>query len=183
MKSCLKCEHHYAKYFKSSGDGVVFCEYYKELGELIAFTFDDDEAKKVHKWKIKPPKMCPLRHRKGPKMNTKNLPSLCETDIQNGILSYLSRLHNQGKLWYVRAGSGVIKTEAGNWFKSGTPGCPDILCCVNGRFVGIEVKTAKGKLTDAQVACHAQIEACGGIVFVARSVDDVISIFSDKGII
>jgi len=56
-----------------------------------------------------------------------------------------------------------------------TPGVPDIVGIMpDGRFLGIEVKTAKGVLSDHQSKFIENINAAGGFAFVARSVDDVI---------
>ena len=56
----------------------------------------------------------------------------------------------------------------------GTPGSPDIVCVIEGQFVGIEVKDEKGKLNPNQVAFKERLEAAGGKYVLARSVDDVI---------
>jgi len=42
-----------------------------------------------------------------------------------------------------------------------------------GLFLGIEVKTAKGKVTDHQTAFLNAIKAAGGLAIVARSVQDI----------
>ena len=55
----------------------------------------------------------------------------------------------------------------------GTSGLPDIVCCVNGRFVGLEVKTSDGKVTKLQEVTLAKIQAAGGAGAVVRSVDEV----------
>ena len=55
-----------------------------------------------------------------------------------------------------------------------TPGVPDIVGIYNGRFLAIEVKTERGKLSPHQEKFIAAINANGGLAFVARSVDDVI---------
>ena len=44
-----------------------------------------------------------------------------------------------------------------------------------GRFIAIEVKTAKGKLSPFQTNFLNWINEAGGIAFVARSVDDVMA--------
>ena len=45
----------------------------------------------------------------------------------------------------------------------GKSGIPDIVCCVDGNFLGIEVKADKTKKPTAlQVRCGQQIEAAGG---------------------
>ena len=49
----------------------------------------------------------------------------------------------------------------------------DIIGIYKGRFLAIEVKTAKGKLTVAQVTFQHTVQQEGGIAFVARSVQDV----------
>lgn len=55
-----------------------------------------------------------------------------------------------------------------------TVGCSDILGIYKGKFLGIEVKTKSGKLSERQALFIEQINMEGGLAFVARSVDDVI---------
>lgn len=55
-----------------------------------------------------------------------------------------------------------------------TPGVPDIVGIYQGRYLGIEVKTRNGVVSDNQRRFIDTINAAGGIAFVARSVDDVI---------
>jgi len=50
----------------------------------------------------------------------------------------------------------------------GRRGVPDIICCVKGRFLGIECKAGKGQLTDMQMHTLAQIEDAGGVSIVVR---------------
>lgn len=54
-------------------------------------------------------------------------------------------------------------------------GVPDIICCCNGTFVGIEVKAPgkEGNLTPGQRDHLARIRDNGGIALVASSVHDV----------
>jgi len=56
----------------------------------------------------------------------------------------------------------------------GTKGVPDILGIYKGRFLGIEIKTASGKVRPEQEAFLENIRENGGIGFVARNLDDVI---------
>jgi pantoate kinase len=44
----------------------------------------------------------------------------------------------------------------------GNSGVPDFLCCVNGKFVGIEAKAGKGVATALQLKNLAQINNAGG---------------------
>lgn len=49
----------------------------------------------------------------------------------------------------------------------GTSGIPDFVCCVGGRFVGIECKAdASKRPTDLQMACASKIETAGGRWFL-----------------
>lgn len=54
------------------------------------------------------------------------------------------------------------------------PGRPDIVCCVSGRFVGIEVKRESGGVqSEAQIYHQKLIENAGGVYILADSLDDV----------
>jgi hypothetical protein len=57
----------------------------------------------------------------------------------------------------------------------GVPGTPDICGMVapDGRFLGIECKSATDKQRKAQLAFERMVKAFGGIYILARSVDDV----------
>ena len=48
----------------------------------------------------------------------------------------------------------------------GNSGIPDILCCYEGRFIGIECKANGGKPTRLQLSHLSEIEYNGGISFV-----------------
>lgn len=48
----------------------------------------------------------------------------------------------------------------------GNSGVPDFLCCVNGKFVGIEAKAGKGTTTALQDKNLAQIRESGGVTLV-----------------
>lgn len=52
-------------------------------------------------------------------------------------------------------------------------GVSDILGCIDGKLVCIEVKSATGRLSDNQKKFIEMIENAGGIAGVARNIDDV----------
>ena len=54
-------------------------------------------------------------------------------------------------------------------------GVPDIILVKqpSGRFVGLEVKTTRGKLSPEQIEFQKGSEKAGGVYFVVRSIDDV----------
>lgn len=68
----------------------------------------------------------------------------------------------------------VFRTN--KWFRKG---CPDILCCISGRFIGLEIKTRTGRLSEHQKDFHKDIVAHHGLVYVVRSVDELEGIFNE----
>jgi hypothetical protein len=48
----------------------------------------------------------------------------------------------------------------------GSSGVPDFLCCVNGKFLGIEAKAGKGKTTALQEKNLREIDRAGGLTLV-----------------
>src|SRR6266513_2865366 len=53
-------------------------------------------------------------------------------------------------------------------------GVPDVLAIKNGKAFLLELKAAGGKLSPAQVACHARLEAAGAVVGIARGIDEAL---------
>jgi hypothetical protein len=52
-------------------------------------------------------------------------------------------------------------------------GVPDLIAIKDGKFIGIEVKAAKGKMSPEQAEFGRLCVKNGGEYFVARSIDDV----------
>ena len=53
-------------------------------------------------------------------------------------------------------------------------GFPDLLVCFRGRFVGIELKTKKNKLSKKQEENQLHVESANGYYFVARNLNDIV---------
>lgn len=49
----------------------------------------------------------------------------------------------------------------------GRAGIPDYICCVNGKFVGIEAKAGTNKLSALQELEISKINSAGGLTYVA----------------
>jgi len=94
-----------------------------------------------------------------------------ESELQSTILEYLALK----RIFHYRQNSGAFKTEIGHFVRFGAKGAPDIVCVVNGQYVGIECKAPKGRQSDHQKEFQRQLEAAGGRYILAYSVDDVIS--------
>ena len=65
----------------------------------------------------------------------------------------------------------------GNQFQN--IGIPDMLCCVRGRFVALEVKTARGKVSEAQALMLKRIVRAKGAAAVVRTVDEALKAVRD----
>lgn len=61
------------------------------------------------------------------------------------------------------------KTHGGMY---GTAGIPDIIACVGGRFVALEVKQPGGKPTRLQEITLGKVRASGGIAAVVTSMEE-----------
>ena len=61
----------------------------------------------------------------------------------------------------------------------GTAGIPDIIACINGRFVAFEVKTETGKLTKLQEITIQKIRSAKGQVFKVTSATEVAAILKE----
>lgn len=59
----------------------------------------------------------------------------------------------------------------------GRSGIPDVVCCVDGLFVGIECKAGNNKPTELQKRELEAIESAGGMAFVCNeeSLDSIVS--------
>lgn len=76
--------------------------------------------------------------------------------------------------WCERQNTGSARI--GNRFvKFGFTGCPDVLGQLNdGRLLGVEVKSSKGRVSTEQALMLERINGAGGLGFVARNCLDVI---------
>lgn len=79
-------------------------------------------------------------------------------------------IENKIKKWLEKQGYWWMKVHGDMFQKSGVP---DIIACVNGKFVGIEVKRPGGRVSELQKYHIEKIRAAGGVAFVATSIEDV----------
>ena len=90
-----------------------------------------------------------------------------EAAVQTSIINYL--------VWL---GAWVVKTIATT--KNGTP---DVLACLNGRFIGIEVKKPGGKASPLQKVQLRKIKEAGGLSITADNLNDVKIMLESSGIL
>lgn len=72
-----------------------------------------------------------------------------EKQFENKIKDFLKTLP---KTWHFKHWAGAYSQK----------GIPDIIGCINGRFVGIEVKASKGKPSPLQIRAVENIRKAGG---------------------
>ena len=88
-----------------------------------------------------------------------------ESFIQRQVLDFLA-LKN---IFCWRANNISVKGRSFNGLK----GVPDIICILNGGgFLGIEVKSLKGKRSDVQKTFELNCVERGGLYLLVRSIDD-----------
>ena len=94
-----------------------------------------------------------------------------ETRFKNKIETYLEEI-----------GAWFIKYWAGNNYTK--EGIPDLLICINGKFVAIEVKADKGRPKLLQLVKLRQIRSAGGIgiLLYPKDFNYFISLIEDKEI-
>jgi len=102
-----------------------------------------------------------------------------EARIQREIVNYIRAVAPDCMVFAIPNGS--QRTAAGrpaNAVSGFTSGAPD-LCVVipKGRVLWLEVKADKGRVSDAQLAFHLQLQARGHDVAVVRSIDEVRNAF------
>lgn len=78
------------------------------------------------------------------------------------------RFENEIKSWLKEHDCWYVKYFAN---RNTQAGIPDILACVNGRFVGIEVKSEEGKASELQKHQMKKIREAGGTAFIVKPSD------------
>ena len=58
-------------------------------------------------------------------------------------------------------------------------GCPDLLCCIHGKFVAFELKVGNGKMKPDQRIHKLRIERSGGIHRTVYSYSEFLNIIHD----
>jgi Holliday junction resolvase len=94
-------------------------------------------------------------------------PSNREQAIQTKIIEYLT----------------VIGAYAVKVVKATKAGVPDVICCMNGKFIAIEVKRSGKQPEPLQIYNAQRIEKAGGIAICAHSVEELKTELTKKGML
>lgn len=92
-----------------------------------------------------------------------------EAKVSAAIDRYLKKIH----VLNIRTNAGSWADDQGNVIMGAKAGTSDKTCCVAGRFVAIECKSATGKQSEAQIKYQTRVEMLGGLYILARSAADV----------
>ena len=101
-----------------------------------------------------------------------------ESVIQAAVFDHLRIRGVPGILaWHTPNGGYRSKIEARIFSGLGVmPGLPDVFILKNGCLHGLELKSpGGGRLTAAQIECHARLEAAGCKVAVAVGIDEALA--------
>ena len=100
---------------------------------------------------------------------------------------YANRISTQGQARIINQPgynpfSGKIQeTKQDRWTKGTTKkGTPDISTIIHGKAVWIEVKIGADRMSDAQYKQKAEIEAAGGVYYIAKTMAEFYDWYKDK---
>ena len=102
-------------------------------------------------------------------------PTQSEDALHRAVVDYLGRALPKEAVLHHSPNEGLHKPQyrAKQLAKGMRAGWPDIQILYQGRLICIELKTKTGGLSEKQTACHREIVLAGGVVTVARSVEEV----------
>lgn len=92
---------------------------------------------------------------------------MLERDLQNKCLEYCRSLKKQGKPI-------VAIKQHGSAFSS--RGVPDILLCIKGAFVAVELKVGDNRPTPLQAEYMERIKKAGGMAMVITTYEDFVRV-------
>ena len=97
-----------------------------------------------------------------------------EDDLHKAVAQYLELALPPECCWTTMPAGGGGKIRGARLKTMGFHGgWPDLQLVYKGRYIGIELKTGKNKLSDTQDATHERLTLAGGLVYTARSVEAV----------
>ena len=102
--------------------------------------------------------------------------TVSEDSIQNGIVDFLRIVLPPDHIVYANANAArrTAGGRAGNGVPGLMPGIPDLsVVCPGSRILYFEVKTAQGRLSEAQSHVLQRLRAADCLVAVVTSIDDV----------
>lgn len=82
---------------------------------------------------------------------------------------YVTRVQSQGQ----------YSAKRGRWIKSKVKrGIGDIIACINGRLVMIEIKTGKDRQSEWQKTTEKEVKASGGEYWIVKEIGDLLKYYA-----
>ena len=102
-------------------------------------------------------------------------PGQSEDALHCAVVDYLNHALPIGAVLHHSPNEGLHKPQyrAKQLAKGMRPGWPDIQILYQGRLICIELKTQSGRLSEKQKTVHEEIVLAGGVVTVARGLEEV----------
>ena len=110
-----------------------------------------------------------------------------ESQLHKACADYLHLVENRHDdfLWYTVAneGPGANKVRAAKFKAVGVrPGVADIMILHSGKAIAIELKTAKGVISEKQKVFAKSFTQAGGEYFICRSLNQLETILNGRGL-
>ena len=103
---------------------------------------------------------------------------MSETQLQKAILQLLHIKYSH-KAVFFRNNTGAVKSGK-SYIKYGLGvGSADIIGCLGGRFIALEVKLPKGRQSPDQMKWQGAIEHCGGFYAIVRSPEEAMRVIEE----
>lgn len=97
--------------------------------------------------------------------------------LTNQIIDFV---YKQGGYAWRSSSVGVFDQQAGGYRTASKKGVSDILACLKGRLIAIEVKIGADRLSSEQTGFLKNIEHVGAIAIVAKDFPNFLSCWQEK---
>jgi hypothetical protein len=106
-----------------------------------------------------------------------------EQQIENSVCHWLD--YKGIKYWITKVKGEPHFKKNGEFFMKKTPnrGFPDILCCIKGKMIGLEIKTVIGRQSEYQKEQQRKILAAGGIYWIIRNIQELEIYMQEEGFV
>ena len=98
--------------------------------------------------------------------------------LTSEVINYI-RLHDKCDAWRINS-TGTYRDGIGFVQNKSIKGFPDVIACLNGRFVGIEIKVGADFQSEDQKAVQARIEASNGRYLIVKDLETFKTWFDGK---
>jgi len=101
-------------------------------------------------------------------------------ESEKDVLDACMQLLEVKGVFHYRNNTGALKDRNDRLVRFGAVGSPDIVAIIDGKYVGIECKSTKGKQSENQMLFQYAVERAGGVYVLVHSVDELLSFLKDQ---